>query len=138
MYGAAKQLFSQRKEVYVMKKYLIYSIIPAALAFGAPNAIAKEIGHDNCGGTQTVEVPGMGNVNEAALQRHIDETQARLNRHATRGYWPTARNAKSHLESMQRAMIRLHDQMVNTGCAGAVHGASLKTRISVLEERATK
>jgi hypothetical protein len=117
-----------------MNKRSIYLIVPAILSLGtAFSAMARDMNHDNCGGTTTISVENMGAVNETTLQQHIDAIQNELNNHYTHSNGWTDRQAKSHLVRMQNDMMQLHDKMVANGCSGALHGSSLETRVSALE-----
>jgi hypothetical protein len=116
-----------------MNKRSIYLIVPAILSLGtAFNAMAGGMNHDNCGGTTTVSVEYMGSVNEATLQKHIDAIQ--------NGQYGALSNSQAHrhLIRMQNDMMQLHDKEVANGCSGALHGASLETRVSALENRQGK
>jgi len=116
-----------------MNKRSIYLIVPAILSSGtAFNAMAGDMNHANCGGTTTISVEYMGSVNEATLQEHIDAIQNGHYRGLSKS------QAQRHLIRMQNDMKQLHDKEVANGCAEALHGASLETRVSALEKHASK
>jgi len=100
-------------------------------------AVATEMDHVNCSIVNNVSVNKMGLVDENMLQKHIRKTEKILHKYNRKA----ARRAehrkllKTHLTDMHQAMLDVHDQKLVNGCAEAAHGASLETRIMLIEKR---
>ena len=116
-------------------KYLLAPVL-VTLALTAP-AMAEGDHHRVCNNDATVELGKMGTVNEEALQRHIDKVKAQMKkvRHARGSHMSQKLELKRHLSEMQDAMQELHNQMYAEGCENAMHGASVETRLEVMENR---
>lgn len=114
------------------------SSIFAAVLSGAvaSSAMAQSTDHAGCNDTM-VYVDKMGIVNETTLRRHIEAAQQDLDQiHGMSTKDRTRRmRLQDHLEKMQQAMKDMHDLKLNGNCAAAAHGATLKTRVEVLEKR---
>lgn len=117
-----------------MRKQLLASVVSMALL--SP-VMAAENHHSDCNSGSTVGIGKMGMVNEASLQAHIDKVKAQMKkvRHARGSHVSQKLELKRHLSDMQAAMQELHDQMYAEGCEASIHGASLETRIEVMEKR---
>ena len=113
-------------------KHLFASLM--AMVLISP-AMAEGDHHRGCDSDATVELRKMGMVNEEALQQHIDKvkTQMKKVRHARGSHVSQKMELKRHLSDMQSAMQELHNQMYADGCEGAMHGASVDTRVEVME-----
>lgn len=111
--------------------------VAAVMAAIAIPAMAAEKQHRVCDPTATVEFGQVGEVNETELQNQIDNVKEQMQkvRHARGSHLLQSVEMKRHLLEMQIAMTQLHNQMYADGCRGAVHGASVETRIEVLEKR---
>jgi len=100
-------------------------------------AISQPMDHAGCKGNVTVYVDKMGIVNEATLRQHIEAAQRELDQ--VRGMSTQNRERRirlrEHLQKMQQAMQDMHDLKLTGNCAAAAHGASLETRVEVLEKR---
>lgn len=110
----------------------------ALLSFAAASpAISQPMDHAGCKSDVTVYVDKMGIVNEATLRRHIEAAQKDLDQ--IRGMNTQSRERRirlrEHLHTMQQAMQDMHDLKLTSNCAAAAHGASLETRVEVLEKR---
>jgi len=107
-----------------------------SLAAAVP-AISQPMDHAGCKRDVTVYVDKMGIVNEATLRQHIEAAQRELDQ--VRGMSTQNRERRmrlrDHLQKMQQAMQDMHDLKLTSDCAAAAHGASLETRVEVLEKR---
>lgn len=99
-------------------------------------ALAEEADHLNCNSDAMVMAGKMGMVDEEALQAHIDKVNEQMKRvsRASKFHVNQKLKLKLHLLNMQDAMEKLHDQMYLDGCNEARHGASIETRVEVLEK----
>lgn len=115
-------------------KYLLAPVVTLALI---TPAMAEGDRHRGCDNEATVELGKMGNVNEEALQQHIDKVKEQMKkvRHARGSHVSQKLELKRHLSQMQAAMQALHDQMYAEGCENAMHGASVEARLEVMEKR---
>jgi phage shock protein A len=115
-------------------RFLIAALLLTAVT--SP-AISQSNDHAGCGNNVTVYVDKMGIVNEKMLRQHIEAAQTELER--IRGMSTQSRERRmrlrEHLDKMQRAMQDMHDLKLTGDCAAAAHGASLETRVGVLEKR---
>ena len=118
----------------LIHKHLLASVMSIALL--SP-AMADETHHQGCKDEATVKLGSMGVVNEKALQDHIDKMNEQMNkvRHAGSTRLGQDKELKQHMADMQAAMQELHNQMYAGGCEGAIHGASMETRVEVMEKR---
>jgi len=111
-------------------------VVLLSFAAAAP-AISQPIDHAGCKSDLTVYVNKMGIVNEATLRQHIEVAQSELDQ--VRGMSTQNRERRirlrEHLQKMQQAMQDMHDLKLTGNCAAAAHGASLETRVEVLEKR---
>ena len=109
----------------------------ALLSFAAAPAISQPMDHAGCKSDLTEYVNKMGIVNEATLRQHIEVAQSELDQ--VRGMSTQNRERRirlrEHLQKMQQAMQDMHDLKLTGNCAAAAHGASLETRVEVLEKR---
>ena len=114
-------------------KHLLASVI--SIAFLSP-VMADETHQNGCENA-TVKLGSMGVVNEQALQEHIDKLNEQMTRvrHAGSSQLTKNKELKQHIEDMQAAMQELHNQMYAGGCKEAIHGASMETRVEVMEKR---
>lgn len=120
-----------------MNKFSKYLLAPVmTLALIAP-AMAEGEHHRGCDNDAAIELGKMGKVNEETLQQHIDKVKAQLKkvRHARGSHVSQKTELKRHLREMQAAMQELHNQMYAGGCENAMHGASVETRLEVMEKR---
>jgi len=117
----------------IFSKYLLASVL--TFSFLTP-AMAVEEQHRVCDSDATVELGKMGMVNEAALQEHIDKVKAQMKkvRHGRGSHFSQKQELRKHLSEMKSAMQELHNQMYAGGCKESLHGASLETRIEVMEK----
>lgn len=119
-----------------MQIRIYYLFIVVISIFTTSPVLATEGEHDNCGGDKTIHTAKMGAVDEADLHDHIIWAQDRLRKmhgHTPRAVWGRA-ETREHLVDMQAAMRQLHNQMYEGGCAGAIHGTTLESRVKVLEQ----
>jgi len=118
----------------MFSKYLLPPLMTLALI---NPALAEVDHHRGCDNEATVELGKMGMVDEAALQTHIDKVKAQMKkvRHARGSHVSQKLELKRHLSEMQAAMQELHNQMYAEGCEHAMHGASVETRLEVMEKR---
>ena len=116
-----------------LQKYLLASVI-TVISIAPVTADEKQ--HRVCDKEAMVELRGMGMVNEEVLLEHIAKVKDQMKnvRHARGSHISQKRELKLHLSNMQVAMQELHDQMYSSGCEGAMHGASLETRVEVMEK----
>jgi len=78
----------------------------------------------------------MGMVDEEVLLAHIDKVKEQLKKvRASKFHDNQKLELKQHLLNMQEAMEELHNQMYADGCKEARHGASVETRVDVLEKQ---
>ena len=115
-------------------RYLIAGLLLTAVT--SP-AISQSNDHAGCKNSVTVYVDKMGIVNEKMLRQHIEAAQTELEQ--LRGMSTQSRERRmrlhDHLDKMQQAMQDMHDLKLTGDCAAAAHGASLETRVGVLEKR---
>jgi septal ring factor EnvC (AmiA/AmiB activator) len=114
-------------------KHLLASVI--AIAVISP-AMADKNQNNDCDNTK-LETRLMGKVDEATLQKHIDKLTQQMKRirHGRGSITSQKKELRRHASDMQTAMQELHNQMYAGGCKGALHGASLKTRVEEMEKR---
>lgn len=107
-----------------------------ALALITP-AMAEGDHHRACDSEATVDLGKMGEMSEKVLQQHIDKAKDQMKRvrHARGSHVSQKLELKRHLSDMQAAMQELHNQMYAAGCEEAMHGASVETRVDVMEKR---
>ena len=114
-----------------------YIFAAALLVSVAPPALSQPADHVGCKSDVTVYVDKMGIVNEATLRQHIEAAQRELDQ--VRGMSTQNRERRirlrEHLQKMQQAMQDMHNLKLTGNCAAAAHGASLETRVEVLEKR---
>lgn len=111
-------------------------MIISTLCFISSPTYSADIDHAGCSGDVTVTVDKIGAVNEAKLHEQIDKINVSIDsmgmsrvRGATR-----RKDLTAELTAMRQAMVELHNIKLMSGCAAAAHGASVETRLSVLEK----
>ena len=114
-------------------------VFTLTLAAAAP-AMAAMDEHNACDADTTIQVGDMGAVNEATLQRHIEDLNSELHRvnvirSARTLRLSYKREIREHLDEMQDAMDQLHTVMYNNGCEAALHGMSVTARLDAMEKR---
>lgn len=114
-----------------------YALTAIILGISAVPVIAGGVDHAGCSDDVTMSIGKMGVMNEARLQEYIESEQHRLDRNSRNYIGDRERRSllRRHLAKMQGALEDMHDMKLMGGCAAAAHGASQKTRISVLENR---
>ena len=119
-----------------MKKFRKYLLLSIIAVVPISNALADEERHQVCDSDTMIELGKMGMVNEEALLDHIAKVKEQMKsvRHARGSHVSQKRELKKHLSEMQSAMQELHNQMYAGGCGEAIHGASLETRVEVMEK----
>jgi len=114
-----------------------FALVALLLLAAASPVISQPIDHVGCKSDVTVYVDKMGIVNEAMLRQHIEAAQTELDQ--VRGMSTQNRERRirlrEHLQKMQQAMQDMHNLKLTGNCAAAAHGASLETRVEVLEKR---
>jgi len=117
-----------------MKTSYIFAAV--LLITAASPALSQPADHAGCKNNM-VYVDKMGIVNEKTLREHIKAAQAELDKIHGMSTKDRERRMRlrDHLGKMQQAMQDMHDLKLTGNCAAAAHGASLETRVEVLEKR---
>lgn len=119
-----------------MIRRLIVTIVIGAFAMPVS---ADTVDHVGCSNDVTVYIDKMGIVNEGKLRKHIEQAQRSLDELRVPGMKAGSDQRRYllgvHVSKMQQAMEELHNLKLESNCSAAAHGASIETRISVLEKR---
>lgn len=119
-----------------LHEHLLAAIAIILIAFLSP-VMANENLHHSCDNDTTIEFKPAGMMNEEALQELLDKTKQHIKmfRHSSRTHLSRKQEQKQNISEIVSAMQVLHNQMYVGGCKQAAHGASLETRVEVLEKR---
>ena len=111
-------------------------MIISTLCFISSPTYSADIDHAGCSSDVTVTVEKIGTVNEAKLHEQIDKINLSIDSMGmSRVRGAAHRKALTiELTAMRRAMVELHNIKLTNGCAAAAHGASVETRLTVLEK----
>ncbi|MBI3772743.1 MAG: hypothetical protein HY272_08610 [Gammaproteobacteria bacterium] len=117
-----------------MIRHLLATLI---LSMFSMSALAESIDHAGCNNDVTVYVDKMGIVNEERLHEHLEQAKNSLDeiRRMKAGSNQRRYLLNVHLSKMQQAMEEMHNLKLASDCSAAAHGASIETRISVIEKR---
>lgn len=119
----------------MMRRFIAMFMVTSSLF--VTSAVAADVDHVGCANNLTVYVDDMGIVNEGKLQEHIEQAKKSLSEiRGTKAGSEQRRYLLSvHLTKMQQALEEMHNLKLKSDCPEAAHGASLETRVSVLEKR---
>ncbi|MEW5756286.1 MAG: hypothetical protein AB1810_08270 [Pseudomonadota bacterium] len=113
-----------------------YMFIALPIMLAAFPAMAEKKDHVGCDEI-LVKADKMGMMDEAAMQKMIDrmeEAMSQVKRKAARRE-ERREGLRLHYAEMQEAMKEIHNMKLISGCQAAAHGASLETRIGMIEKR---